>query len=158
MRVARGLYRLTEAPLHEHESLAAASKLVPEGVICLLSALSFHGIGTQLPHQVWIAIDSKARRPKVPGLAVRLVRFDRGMRQYGVETHDILGTAVRITGPARTVADCYRFIDMVGLDVALEALKDALRSKKVIVDELQRASEMVGVDEQISPYIEGVLA
>lgn len=158
VRIARGLYRLTEAELHEHESLAAASKLVPGGVICLLSALSFHEIGTQLPHQVWIAIDRKARLPEAQGIKLRVVRFNSVMRQYDVEIHEFLGVPVRITSSSRTVVDCFRFVDTVGLDVALEALKDSLRQKSVTVDELVRAGEMIEVDEQMKPYLEAVLA
>lgn len=158
VRIARGLYRLTEAELHEHESLAAASKLVPGGVICLLSALSFHEIGTQLPHQAWIAIDRKARLPKAQGIELRVVRFNSVMRQYDIEIHEILDVPVRITSSSRTVVDCFRFVDTVGLDIALEALKESLRHKSVTVDELVRAAEMIGVDEQLKPYLEAVLA
>jgi predicted transcriptional regulator of viral defense system len=157
-RVTRGLYRLTSAPLSEHESLAAVSKLVPHAVVCLLSALSFHALGTQAPPQVWIGIDRKARRPKVGGLKLRVVRFNETMKRYGVEAHEILGAEVRVTGPARTVVDCFRFVDKVGLDVALEALKDAIYTRHASVSEIQRAAEVMRVDEQMRPYLEAILA
>jgi len=158
VRVARGLYRVVAAPLSEHESLAAASALVPAAVIGLLSALSFHEIGTQLPHRVWIGIARKARRPKTTGLPVEVVRFTDAMQRYGVESHEILGVPVRVTSPARTVVDCFRFLDKVGLDVALEALKDALRNQRATVDELVRAGEVVEVDDTMQPYLEAMLA
>ena len=158
MRLARGLYRVADAPLSDHESLAAVCKLVPDAVVCLLSALQFHAIGTQMPHQVWIGVDRKARKPEVTGLAVRIVRFSGAMQRYGVESHELAGVPVRITSPARTVADCFRFRSVVGLDVALEALKDVIRGRRVRVDELERAAEVVGVAEQMSPYLEAVLA
>lgn len=158
MRMARGLYRVTEAPLSEHETRAAVCKLVPGAVICLLSALAFHGIGTQLPHQVWIGIDRKARRPKAGGLKIRVVRFTPAMQRYGIETHKVLGVSVRVTSPARTVADCFRFLDTVGLDVAIEALKDAVHSKRVRVQQLDRAAEAIGANEKMGPYLEAILA
>ena len=122
-RVARGLYALPGRQLSEHQSLLEVAKQVPEGVICLLSALAFHGIGTQLPHQVWIAIGSKARYPVIPQVATRVVRFSELALQHGVEQHSIDGVKLRITTPAKTVADCFKYRNKVGLDVAVEALR-----------------------------------
>lgn len=157
-QVARGLYRVAEAPLSEHETLAAVCARIPHGIVCLLSALQFHEIGTQLPHQVWIAVDRKARRPRVTDLPVRLLSFPTALMQYAIETHEILGVPVRVTSPARTVVDCFRYQSIVGLDVALEALKDGLRSKRIPVAEIVRAAELAGVMETMRPYMEALSA
>ena len=122
-RVARGLYRLADAEPTEHYSLAAVCTRVPRAIICLLSALSVHGLGTQLPRQVWIAIPHKARTPRLPELPVKVVRFSGASLRYGVGSAAFEGVPARITSPARTVVDCFRFRRLVGKDVALEALR-----------------------------------
>jgi predicted transcriptional regulator of viral defense system len=131
---------------------------VPQAVVCLLTALHVHGIGTQAPREVWIAIDRKARKPSLPGLPVRVVRFSGPMLTYAVQTRDIQGVDVRITTPARTVVDCFRYRNKVGLDVALEALQDALTSRRISVDEILRIAEVGRVRSVIQPYVEAIVS
>ncbi len=127
---------------------------VPTGIVCLLSALRIHGIGTQSPHQVWLALDCKARKPsRLPAL-VRFVRFSGAMLTYGVKVHRILDVPVRVTSPARTVADCFRYRRKLGLDVALEALHEAVRSRAASVDEIMRAAEVCRVRTVVRTYLE----
>jgi predicted transcriptional regulator of viral defense system len=157
-RVARGLYRVADAAATEHETLATVSARVPGGIVCLLTALQFHGIGTQAPRYVWIAIDRKARLPRLGKLPVRIVRFSGPMLRYGVETRTLQGVTVRITSPARTVVDCFRYRRKLGLDVALEALQDALRSKITTVSAIMRAAEACRARSIITPYVEATVA
>jgi predicted transcriptional regulator of viral defense system len=135
-RVGRGLYRLGDADPTEHHNLAAACARVPRSIVCLLSALQVHGIGTQLPRDVWPAIPHKARPPRVPGIRVRLLRFSGVAWTYGVGDTDFEGVPARITGPARTVIDCFRFERLVGREAAMEALRDTLRQKQATADAL----------------------
>ena len=155
-RVSRGLYRLRDAPLNELETIAAVCKRIPGAIVCLLTALHVHGIGTQAPREVWIAIDRKARKPRAPELPVRIVRFSGPMLRYGIQTREVLGVTVRVTSPARTVVDCFRYRKKVGLDVALEALRDAIRSRKATVDEITRVADVSRIHSVISPYLEAV--
>lgn len=155
-RVSRGIYRLHDAPLSELETIAAVSKRIPGAIVCLLTALHVHGIGTQAPRDVWVALDRKARKPRVPGLPVRVVRFSGPMLSYAIGSREVLGVTVRITSPARTVVDCFRYRNKVGLDVALEALRDAIRSRKATMDEIVRVAEVCRIQTVISPYLEAV--
>lgn len=155
-RVSRGLYRRHDAPISELETVAAVSKRIPGAIICLLTALHVHGIGTQAPRDVWIALDRKARKPRVEGLPVRVVRFSGPMLSYAIGTREVLGVAVRITSPARTVVDCFRYRNKVGLDVALEALRDAIGSRKATMDEIARVAEVCRIQTVISPYLEAI--
>ncbi len=142
-RVARGLYRLADAEPTEHNTLAAACARVPRSIVCLLSALQVHGIGTQLPREVWLAIPHKARAPRVPGIRIRLLRFSGASWSYGVGETEFEGVPARITRPARTVVDCFRFERLVGREAAMEALRDALRQKQVTIDALFRTLEVL---------------
>ena len=142
-RVARGLYRLADAEPTEHYSLAAVCARVPKSIICLLSALSVHEIGTQLPHEVWLAIPHKAEPPRFSGVKIRLVRFSGAAWVYGVKETEFEGVPARITSPARTVVDCFRFERRIGREAALEALYDGLRSRKVSTDALMRVLEVL---------------
>ncbi len=157
-RVARGMYRLRNVPFTELETIAAVCKRIPGAIVCLLSALHVHGIGTQAPRDVWIAIDRKARKPRVPDLPVRVVRFSGPMLSYAIKTRDVLGVPVRITSPARTVVDCFRYRRKVGLDVALEALRDAVRSRKATMDEIVRVADVCRIQTVISPYLESIVS
>ena len=139
--VARGLYRLADEEPTEHETLAAVCARVPRAVVCLLSALSVYEIGTQLPHEVWIAIPHKARPPRLR-FRTRLVRFSGAAWSYGVRDTQFDGVPARITSPARTVVDCFRFERLTGREAALEALHDALRQRIVTTDELKRALDV----------------
>jgi predicted transcriptional regulator of viral defense system len=156
-KVGPGLYRLTAAKPSEFETLAMVASAVPGGIICLLSALRFHGIGTQAPHEVWLALDRKARKPARLPARMRIVRFSGAMLTYGIETHPILGVPVRVTSPARTVVDCFRYRSKLGLDVAIEALRDAVRSTAT-VDEITRAAEVCRARTVMKTYLEALAA
>ena len=139
--VARGLYRLADEEPTEHETIAAVCARVPNGVVCLLTALGVYQIGTQLPHAVWIAIPHKARAPRLR-FHTRLVRFSGAAWSYGVRDTHFDGVPARITSPARTVVDCFRFERLIGREAALEAVDDALRQRIVTADELTRALDV----------------
>jgi predicted transcriptional regulator of viral defense system len=153
-RAGRGLYRLPSADVTEHHGLAAACKLVPRGVICLLSALQFHGLTTQAPFEVWMAIDVRARRPSGKTPPLRIVRFSGKALTEGVETHKVEGVPVRVYGPAKTVADCFKYRNKIGLDVALEALRDYRRQHPGGMDELWRFACTCRVSNVMRPYLE----
>lgn len=142
-RVGRGLYRVADAEPTENYSLAMACARVPNSIVCLLSALRVHGIGTQAPAEVWLAIPHKARAPRLRELRLRIVRFSGPAWTFGVQKTVFEGVPVRITSPARTVADCFRFERLVGPEAAMEALQDALRQRKVTVGELSRVAEVL---------------
>jgi len=142
-RVARGLYRLADAEPTEHYSLASACARIPRSIICLLSALKVHGIGTQLPREVWLAIPHKARPPQEPGIKIRLLRFTGAAWTYGIQDTAFEGVPARITNPARTVVDCFRFERLIGREAAMEALSDALRHRMVTTDALLRTLEVL---------------
>ncbi len=156
-RAGRGIYRpLTEAT--ELDTVAAVCARVPSAIICLLTALAIHRIGTQLPSDVWIALDRKARKPRITDLPVHLVRYSGAMLTYGVEHRLIQGVPARITSPARTVVDCFRYRNKIGIDVALEALKESLRMRRATVDAIIRAAEVCRAYSVISPYLQAVVA
>lgn len=142
-RIARGLYRLADAEPTEHYSLAAVCARVPESIVCLLSALGVHEIGTQLPREVWLAIPHKAEPPRVSGVPVRLLRFSGAAWSYGIQRTYFEGVPARITSPARTVVDCFRFERLIGREAALEALHDGLRQRRVSIDDLIRALDVL---------------
>jgi predicted transcriptional regulator of viral defense system len=156
-RPSRGLYVLPDADVTEHHSLVEASRRVPHGVICLLSALQFHRLTTQAPFEVWLAIDRKARIPKVDHPPLRIVRFSGDDLQQGVESHVLEEVPVKVTNPARTVVDCFAYRNKVGLDVALEAIRDCLRQKKASVDEITRAAEPRRMINVMRPYLEAIV-
>jgi predicted transcriptional regulator of viral defense system len=140
-RISRGLYRVSAAQPTENYSLAMACARVPNSVICLLSALRVHDIGTQSPAEVWLAIPHKARAPRLAELRLRIVRFSGPAWTYGVKEVEFEGVPARITSPARTIVDCFRFERLVGHEVAMEALQDGLRQRKVTVAELARVED-----------------
>ena len=141
--ITRGLYRMADAEPTENYSLAMACARVPNSIVCLLSALRVHEIGTQAPMAVWLAIPHKARRPRLETLRLRLVRFSGPAWIFGIKETTFEGVPARITTPARTVADCFRFERYVGLEIAMEALHDALRQRKVTIAELSRVEEVL---------------
>lgn len=157
-RVGSGLYRLADVEATEMETIAMVASAVPHAIVCLLSALRVHDIGTQSPRQVWLAIDRKARSPTRLPAAVTIVRFSGQMLTYGVTTQPMQGVAVRLTSPARTVVDCFRYRKKIGLDVAMEALRDAVRSRKAMVSEIDRAAEVCRIKTVIGPYLEALSA
>jgi predicted transcriptional regulator of viral defense system len=157
-KVAPGLYRLSSVEPTELETLAMVAAAAPAGIICLLSALQLYAIGTQVPHAIWLALDRKARKPARLPAQVRIVRFSGAKLTYGIETHEMLGVRVRVTSPARTVVDCFRYRAKLGLDVALEALRDALRSRTATVDQIARAAEVCRAATVMRPYLEALAA
>jgi predicted transcriptional regulator of viral defense system len=157
-RVARGVYRLAEQPITENHGLAVAAATLPQGVVCLLSALQYHGIGTHLPSEVWIALDRRAWRPKRAWPPLRIVRFTGEALTQGIERHTIEGRAVNVYGVAKTLADCFKYRNKIGLDVALEALRDAWRRRRFNMEDLDRYAEICRVQRVMQPYLEALTA
>jgi len=155
-RVGRGLYVWKTAPPSEHRTLAEAAVRVPHGVICLLSALAFHGLGTQVPHAVWMAVRRGSRLPRADWPPIEIVQFSGEAWTHGVEEHAIEGANVKITSAAKTVADCFKFRSKVGLDVALEALRDYLGRRGRSIDELLEAADACRVRRVMMPYVESL--
>ena len=157
VRIDRGLYQLPDAEVTAHHGLAQAAKAIPKGVVCLLSALRFNEIGTQAPHEVWIAINRRAAQPRIKQQKVRIVLFSGKSLTEGVEEHTIEGVQVRIYSPAKTVADCFKYRNKIGLDVALEALREALRTRKCSTDELWKYAKICRVTKTVRPYMEATV-
>ena len=155
-RIERGLYAAESLPATEHISLLEVSRKVPKGVICLLSALNVHEIGTQVPHEVWIAIDVKAWAPRITSPAVRIVRFSGRSLDFGIQEKEVGGEKIRVFSPAKTVADCFKFRNKIGLDVALEALRDCYRQKKASMNQLWEAAKICRVANVMRPYLESL--
>lgn len=151
-RVGRGLYTLTTAEATEHHTLAEISKRVPKAIFSLLTALRFHGLGTQNPREVWLAVDRRGGIPRVDFTPIRVVRVSGAALTSGIEAHNVDGVRVRVTSPARTVVDCFRFRNKLGVDVAVEALKDYRRLRKGTVDELWRQAERLRMTRVMRPY------
>ena len=156
VKEARGLYKLPDAEVTENHSLAEACKRVPRGVVCLLSALQFHKLTTQAPSEVWLALDRKARAPRERGQPLRLVRMSGKALTDGVEEHRIEGVAVKVYKPAKTVADCFKYRNKIGLDVALEALRDYRQKHRAGMDELWRFAKICRVERVMRPYLEAL--
>ena len=156
-RVSRGHYRLPDAPTTEHHGLALVAAGVPRAVICLLSALSYHGVGTQLPHEVWIAIDRRSRRPALSYPKLRVLRFSGQALSAGIETHRIEGETVKVYGVAKTLADLFKYRNKVGLDVCMEALRDAWRARRFTMKEMHRYAGICRVERVMRPYLEALV-
>ncbi len=154
VRVGRGLYSLPGAEVTINHGLVMAAKAVPKGVICLLSALRFHEIGTQAPREVWIAIAQRAARPRARLSRTRIVRFSGKALIEGIDEYTIEGVQVRIYDPAKTVADCFKYRNKIGLDVALEALREVIHSRKCSIDELWKYAKICRVTKTMRPYME----
>jgi len=157
VRTARGLYQLPDAELSAAHSLAETARVVPGGTVCLLSALQFHELTTQLPRAVWMLIGSKAWTPRNPPVPLEIVRSRGEALTAGVARHVIECVSVPITVPAKTVADCFKYRNRVGLDVAIEALRDCLRHKRATVDELWHFASACRVRNVMRPYIEAMV-
>ena len=157
-RVARGLYGIPGAKISEHRSLAEVAARVPKGVVCLLSALRLHEIGTQAPQEVWIAIPPHMASPRLDQPAIRVVRMSEAALAEGVDRLKIDGVDVPVFNAARTVVDCFRFRNKIGLDVALEALRDGWSRRKFTLDDLWRHATRGRVANVMRPYIEAITA
>jgi len=158
VRPARGLYRLADAPVEAAHSLAEAAILVPKGVICLISALQYHELTLQMPAAVWMAIERTAWRPKIDYPRIRFVRFTGPALKDGVVHRLIGGVAVPITNPARSIVDCFRYRGKVGLDVAMEGLREGLRRGRCTPDELWRHARTARVWPAMRPYVEAMVS
>jgi len=151
-RVGRGLYAVPTLRTTEHHTLAEIATRVPKGVVCLLTALRFHGLGTQNPHEVWLAVDRRGGIPRVDFARIRLVRISAAALTSGIDGHNVEHVAVRITSPARTVVDCFKFRNKTGLDVAVEALREYRRLRKGTADELWRQADRLRMARVMRPY------
>ncbi len=158
MPVTRGLYRIAEMEIPAQVNMVDIAKRVPKGVICLLSALSFHELTTQIPHQIWIAIDRKARKPKIAYPPVRVLHFSGASFTEGVKTHSIMKQKVQIYSSAKTVIDCFRWKNEVGLDVAIEAAKDYLSRRDSIPSKLMEYAQACKVEKLVRPYLEALVS
>lgn len=157
VRVGRGLYALPETVNTESITLAEVAKRVPNAVICLLSALQFHDLTTQVPHRVWIAIENRNWEPRFDYPPLELVRFSGRAFSFGIEEYEISRVQVKIYSPAKTVADCFKFRNKIGLDVALEALRETWRSRKATMEELWEAAKVCRVANVMRPYLEAIV-
>ncbi len=151
---ARGQYRLAGAAPAAGHTVAVAAGIVPQGIVCLLSALRLHDLGTQTPHEVWILIGAKAWAPVNPAVSLRLVRSRNLHEDVGVEERAIEGVRVRLTSPERTIVECFKHRNAVGLDVALEALHDLLKRRRGKTDELWRIAKVFRMQNVMRPYLE----
>ena len=156
-RVGRGIYGLPGRKVSAQGSLAEVSLRVPKGVVCLLSALRFHGLTTQAPFEVWLAIENKAIAPKLDYPPLRIVRFSGDAFTEGVEEHIVDGVTIRVTGVAKTVADCFKYRNKIGLDVALEALREAWHEKRMTSEDIWRYAKVCRVANVMRPYLESLV-
>jgi predicted transcriptional regulator of viral defense system len=157
-RTGRGLYSLPDFEWTEHHTLAEACKSVPKGGVCLLSALRFHDMGTQNAPRVWLALDPAATAPRVSYPRLRIVRFSGPALTTGIEEHQVEGVTIRVYSPAKTVADCFKYRNKIGLDVAIEALREYLRERRGTADELIRCARVCRVENVIRPYVQALTA
>jgi predicted transcriptional regulator of viral defense system len=156
-QLSRGLYRLADLPPLGTPDLVAVAKLVPSGVICLISALSLHELTTEIPHEIHVAIARGAETPRLEHPPLRVFRFSGAALSEGVETHDVDGCEVRVYSAAKTIADCFKFRNKLGIDVALEGLKRYLAGRNSSVDELMRFARVCRVETVMRPYVEALL-
>lgn len=158
LRLDRGLYQLSDAPLDANHTLAEVAKRLPKGVVCLVSALAFHGLTDRLPGKVWMAIGQKDWAPINAGMPLRVVRFTEALLTEGVETHVVEGVPVKVFGVAKTIADCFRHRTKIGLSIAIEGLQEALQQRKATPGMIAREAERGGVATVIRPYLEALTA
>ena len=155
-RIGRGLYGLPGREVSAHGTLAEVARRVPKGVVCLLSALRFHGLTTQNPFEVWLAIENKALAPKLDYPPLRIVRFSGEAFTEGVEEHVVDSVTIRVTGVAKTVADCFKYRNKIGLDIALEALREAWHEKRMSSDDIWRYAKVCRVANVMRPYLDSL--
>jgi predicted transcriptional regulator of viral defense system len=155
-RLGRGVYGLPGRKVSAEGALAEVALRVPKGVVCLLSALRFHGLTTQAPFETWLAIANKAAAPKLDYPPLRIVRYSGEALSEGVEEHIVDGVTVRVTGVAKTVADCFKYRNKIGLDVALEALREAWQEKRMSSDEIWRFAKICRVANVMRPYLDSL--
>jgi predicted transcriptional regulator of viral defense system len=156
-RIRRGLYCLPDYRPNEYGDFALIATSIPGALICLLSALRYHGLTTQAPSEVWIALDRNTRTPRLDFPSLRVVRFSQEALTYGVEAKVVEGVKVHITTIEKTIADCFKYRNKVGLDVAMEALRDAIQKRSLDRDELWRCAKIDRVTNVIRPYLEALV-
>jgi predicted transcriptional regulator of viral defense system len=156
-RTARGHYRIPGALSTEHGVLIEVAKRVPKGVFCLLSALSFHGLTTQIPYDVWITVPRGGWRPQMDYPPLNLTYASGESYAFGIREHTVQGVVIKIYTPAKTVADCFKFRNKVGLDVAIEALREVWRSRLASMDDLAEAASVCRVFTVMRPYLEAIV-
>ena len=156
-KLSRGLYTLPDGPITEHINLIEVAKRIPNTVICLISALSFHDLTTQIPHEIWVTLPRGAWRPKIDYPPLTLTYVSGDAYSFGIQEHIIQGVAVKMYSPAKTVADCFKFRNKVGMDVAMEAIRDVWRSRKATMDELVKAAEICKVSKVMLPRLEAII-
>ena len=155
-RPSRGLYVLPDSEPSEHRTIVEACKLIPKGVVCLLTALRIHELTTESPFEVWMAIGEKDRKPRIDYPPIRIVRHSGQSLSYGVEKRKIEGVKVSVYSPAKTVADCFKYRNKIGLDVAIEALRDCRNRKKANNDEIWKAAKICRMANVMRPYMESI--
>jgi predicted transcriptional regulator of viral defense system len=153
-RLTRGVYQVAQAPMSTHPGYAEIFLRAPKAVLCLLSALNYHGLTTQLPHQVWIAIEGQSRIPKLAYPPLKVARFSGAAFSAGVERHKVDGITLRVYSVAKTVTDLFKMRNKVGLDVAMEALREALQSKKATRAEILKMAKVNRMQNVMRPYLE----
>ena len=156
LRQGRGIYMVADHEPTANHTLAHVAKRVPAGVFCLLTALRFHELTTQAPADVWIALPEKARRPSLGYPRLRVARFSGPALTEGVEQHTVEGVAIRVYSAAKTVADCFKYRNKVGIDVAIEALRDFSRKYRGGANELARAARICRVLRVMQPYLDAI--
>jgi predicted transcriptional regulator of viral defense system len=154
--ISRGLFQLADQDIPAQVNLVEVSKRVPKGVVCLISALAFHELTSQIPHSVWLAIDRKARKPKIDYPPVRVFFFSNKAFTGGIETHQIMEHDVRIYSAPKTVIDCFRWRKAVGLDVAIEAAKEYLKWQESSPAKLMEYAKVCKVEKVVRPYLEAM--
>lgn len=157
-RVEHGIYLPAEANVTENLSLQIAALRVPHGVFCLLSALRFHNFTTQVSPDIWLALKQHSRIPAMGHLPTRIVMFSEIPFQYGIEEHDVDGVKIRVYSAAKTVADCFKFRNRIGIDVAIEALRDGIHRKLFTVPDLMNAAKACRISRIITPYVESIFS
>ena len=155
-QLTRGVYRLAELPAPSKYDIVAVAERLPNAVMCLVTALDFHEIGTQIPHAVDVAIGPKVRRPSIDFPPIRVFRMSGDALTAGVEEHEIDGTLVRVFSIAKTVADCFKFRNKSGFDVAVEALQEVIRDRCATPGQIMEYAKIDRVDRVIRPYIEAL--
>jgi predicted transcriptional regulator of viral defense system len=156
LRVGRGLYSSPQAPATEHRTLAEVCKKIPQAVICLSSALRFHELTTENPFEVWIAVKRRSWTPRMDYPPIRVMHFSGEAFDFGITEHSVEGGKIRVYSPAKTVADCFKFKGRVGTELAIEALREAVRKRKTTMDELWEAAKVCRVSNVMRPYMESL--
>ncbi len=155
-RIARGMYNIPNGEMSEHNDIKLAVKQVPYAVVCLFSALEFHNMTTQIPHQVWLAVPQGRRRKAITYPEIQYISLTKSSYDYGIEEHVIDGVSIKVYSVAKTVADCFKFRNKIGLEVALEALREAKSEQKATNTQILTAAKICRVDKIIMPYLEAM--